>query len=78
MAVHQSDKFSTNPNHSNHKEVKRIDRHLKGSKDKSLILKPNLKKDLEIFVDADFVGACDKYASEDPSTAHSRAGFVIK
>ena len=66
MSVHQAAKFSTNPKHYQDYSVKRIGKCLKGKNYKGLILKTDLKKCLEIHVDADFAGACDKNSSEDP------------
>ena len=78
MSVHQAAKFSTNPKHSHDDAVKRIGRHLKGTNDKGLMLKTDLNKGLEIYVDADFAGACDNETSEDTSTVYPRTISVIK
>ena len=78
MSVHQPAKFSTNPKHSHDDEVKRIGTCLKGTNDKGLTLKPDLKKGLEISVDAEFAGAYDYETSEDPSTVYSRTGTMIR
>ena len=72
MSVHQNTKLSTNPKHYHDNEVKRTCKHLKGIKDKGLVLKPDLKKGLETHVGAYFSGVYDKAYSEDTSTVHSR------
>ena len=78
MSVHQAAKFNTNTKHSHDNAVKRVGRYLKGTNDKVLILKTDLKKGLEIYVNADFACAYDNEDSEDPSTVYSRTGFIIK
>ena len=78
MPVHQDAKFSTNSKYSHDDSVKRIGRHLKGTNDEGLMLKPDLKKGLETHVDADFAGAYDNATFEDPSIFYSRTGLIIK
>ena len=78
MPVYQDAKLSTSPNHFHGNTVKRAGKCLKGTKDKGFILKPDLKRDLETHVDADFSGAYDKDAYEDPSADHSRTGFIVE
>ena len=78
MAVYQDAKFITNSKHSHDNVVKRIDKCLKGTNEKGLILKMDLKKSLEMHADSDIAGAYDKDASEYLSTVHSRIGFIIK
>ena len=39
---------------------------------------PDNSEGLEVFVDADFAGGFDKAVAEDPASAYSRTGFVIK
>ena len=49
-----------------------------GTKDKGVIIDPTLNS-FECYVDADFCGNWDQdTAEEDPSTAKSRTGYVIK
>ena len=58
--------------------VKRIVKCLVGSKDKGLIMAPDISKGLECYVDTDFARACDKKNSENPESGSSRTGYVIK
>jgi hypothetical protein len=55
-AVHQAARFVTNTKEEHGKAVKWIGRYLKGTKDLGMIYKPNLKKGLEVYVDASFAG----------------------
>ena len=56
MAVHQAARFCIDPKLSHERAVKRIGRYLLGSKDKGIIFRPDVMKDVECYVDADFVG----------------------
>lgn len=68
-----------NPNQSHGIAVKRIGRYLLETRDKGLIIKPDKKHSFTTFVDADFCGKWDKrIAAQDPNTAKSRTGFLIK
>jgi len=42
-----------------------------------MILSPNSKRGLEVFVDADFAGNWDPDETEDRDTARSRHGYLI-
>ena len=77
-ATHQCARFLANPKKSHGEAVKHIGRYFLGTKDKGLILKPG-NESFECYVDADFMGNWDKtIAAEDPNTAKSRYGFVVK
>jgi len=77
-AVHQCARFSNDPKKEHGDAIRWIARYLKGTRDKGMILKPDLSKSFEVFVDADFSGNWDrKIASEDPDTARSRHGYII-
>ena len=56
MAVHQCARFSIDPKLSHERAVKRIGRYLLGTQSKGLLFKPNLKKGVVCYVDADFAG----------------------
>ena len=56
FAVHSAARFTHNPKHSHAQAVKRICRYLKGTKDKGIFFKPDLKAGLDMDVDADFCG----------------------
>ena len=47
-------------------------------RDEGLTCEPNIAKGLEVFVDADFAGGFNATNAEDPASACSRTGFVIK
>jgi hypothetical protein len=77
-AVHQCARFSANPRQSHAKAIKNLCRYLIATKDKGLILRPDVSKSFEVHVDCDFAGNWVKEdAMEDPSTAKSRTGYVI-
>ena len=77
-AVHQCAAFSANPRQSHANAINYLCRYLMATKDKGLILCPNVLKSFEVHVDCDFAGNWVKEdAMEDPSTAKSRTGYVI-
>jgi hypothetical protein len=78
-AVHQCARFSSNPKQSHANAVKYLCRYLMATKDKGLILRPDLKKSFEVHVDCDFAGnwVKEQDAMNDPSTAKSRTGYII-
>jgi Reverse transcriptase (RNA-dependent DNA polymerase) len=76
-SVHQCARFMAEPRKSHGEAVKRIGRYLLGTRDKGFILRPDLLKSFECWVDADYCGNWNPLASEDPSTAKSRSGYVI-
>ena len=76
--VHQCARFASDPRASHAEAVKRIGRYLMGTKDKGVILDPKVNS-FECYVDADFCGNWNpETASDDPATAKSRTGYVIK
>jgi hypothetical protein len=76
-AVHQCARFSNDPKESHANAVKRIVKYLIATKDKGIILNPQVHS-FDCWVDADFVGNWDRVnADVDPSTAKSRTGYVI-
>ena len=78
IAVHQAAKFSSNPKACYNTTIKRIAKYLLGSLDKELIYNPDVSKDLEVYVDANFVGGFDKLNAEDPALVYSTTGYIIK
>lgn len=78
FSVHQTARFANDPKISHERAIKRIGRYLKATKNKGIILKPDRKKGLECYVDADFAGGFDKNNSEDIASVFSRTGFIIK
>jgi hypothetical protein len=77
-AVHQCARFSANPRQSHANAIKYLCRYLMATKDKGLILRPDVSRSFEVHVDCNFAGNWVKEdAMEDPSTAKSRTGYVI-
>jgi hypothetical protein len=65
------------PRRSHGEAVKRIGQYLLGTCDKGFILRPDLSKSFECWVDADYCGNWNPLASDDPSTAKSRSGCPL-
>jgi hypothetical protein len=77
-AVHQCAPFAINPRESHANAIKYLCRYLLGTKDKGIILRPDITKSFEVHADCDFAGNWNKEdAMNDPSTAKSRTGYVI-
>ena len=77
MAVQQCARFCNDPKREHEEAVKRICRYLLRTKDKGLVFRPDPKRGLECFVDADWAGSWQHRSANDPLSAHSRTGFVI-
>jgi Reverse transcriptase (RNA-dependent DNA polymerase) len=76
--THQCARFAVSPKTEHGDAIKWLGRYLKGTRDKGLILRPNGKSGLEVYVDADFVGNWDPLDTENRDSARSRHGYVIK
>ncbi len=75
--VHQCARFSIDPKRSHERAIIRIGRYLLTSRNRGIIYKPDLKKGLECYVDADFAGGwqhADHLAAE---SVMSRTGYVL-
>ena len=59
-AVHQCARFCSDPKKEHGQAVRWLGRYLRHTRNKGTILKPNLNKGLEVYVDADFAGNFDK------------------
>ena len=78
FAVHQCARFTNNPKKTHAEAVKHIARYLIGTRDKGLILQPNIKQSFLVWADADFVGNWSQdTAMSDVATARSRSGYLI-
>jgi hypothetical protein len=77
-AVSQVCRFSHDPKQSHAAGVKRIVRYLAGTKDKGTIFKPNGTLSLDSMSDSDFAGLYNIDPVDDPSSAKSRMGYIIK
>ena len=71
-SVHQCARFTANPKLSHERAVKYIIRYLKGTKDKGVVLKPNLEAGIKCYVDTDFATGYSEDTSEDLVSVHSR------
>jgi len=76
-AVHQCARFASCPKKEHGEAVKWLGRYLLSTREKGLILKPDLAKSFDVYVDADFVGSWNKKLAEYSETARSRHGYVI-
>jgi hypothetical protein len=77
MAVQQCARFCNNPKKAHEEAVKRICRYLLKTQNQGLVMKPDLSKGLECYVDADWAGSWQDRSSNDPLSAHSRTGYVL-
>ena len=77
-AAHQCARHSQDPKKSHEEAILHLAKHLKGTRNNGLILKPNSNRSIDIHVDAEFCGNFNpNTSSEDVSTAKSRTGYVI-
>jgi hypothetical protein len=78
FAINQCARFAADPSVEHGEAIRYIGRYLSGTRDKGLILRPDMSKGFEVHVDADFCGAWDQEeAHSDRDTARSRAGYCI-
>lgn len=77
MAVRQCARFNSDPRMSHENAAKRIDRYLKDTCTKGIILKPDKNRGIECYVDADYAGSWQVEDSQYPMNAMSRTGYVI-
>ena len=77
-AVNVCAQHSISPHQPHAEAVRRMCRHLKGSQDEGLHVKPSGSQlSLDCMVDADCAGNWNLPEATDPSTVKSRGGFVI-
>jgi len=77
-AVHACARYTHNPRQPHATAVKHILRYLQGTKNKGMIITPNLTEDsLDCYVDSDFAGNYNSYNDQDPTSTKSRTGYVI-
>jgi len=77
FAVNQAARFTHDPKESHAKAIKRIVRHLIGTKDKGLIFRPTFDWKVDCHVDSDFCGLWGSEDPNDPIVSKSRTGYVI-
>ena len=77
-AVHACARYTHNPRQPHATAVKHILRYLQVTKNKGMVITPNLTEDsLDCYVDSDFAGNYNSYNDQDPTSTKSRTGYVI-
>jgi hypothetical protein len=76
--THQCARSAIDPKVEHRDAIKWLGRYLKGTRDKGLILNPDGKSGLEVYVDTDFVGNWDPDDTQSRDSARSRHGYIIK
>ena len=69
--------LNTDPKREHGDAIRWLARYLKGTRDKGTIFRPDPKRELEVYVDADFAGNWDPKEANDRDTARSRHGYFI-
>jgi Reverse transcriptase (RNA-dependent DNA polymerase) len=79
FAVSQCARYTHSPRRKHELALERIGQYLKGTRNKGLILRPEVDGVLRIdaYVDADFAGMWGYECKQDPACVKSRTGFVI-
>jgi hypothetical protein len=76
--THKCARFEVDSKQEHGEVIKWLGRYLIGTCDKGLILKPDGICDLEVYVDADYVGNWDPDDMQSWDSARSRHGYIIK
>ena len=77
-AVHQVAKYSADPRVEHGEAIVYIIKYLKATRHIGLRFQPDPSKGFQCYCDADFTGNWNReFASNDPSTAKSRSGWII-
>jgi hypothetical protein len=77
-AVHRAARHTHHPQASQALAIKRIVRYLQGTKDGGTMFKPDKSWKVDYYVDSDFAGLYKAEHDQDPVSAKSRTGYVIK
>ena len=77
FAVNQAARFTHDPKQSHAIAVKKIVRHIKGTRNRGLTFKPTKDWKVDYYVDADFCGLWGSEDPEDPIVSKSRTGYII-
>ena len=75
--VYHCARFSTDPRREHGQALRWLGKYLKENVNEGTTLQPEKGRGLEVWVDADFAGNCNRSESEDRETARSRHGYVI-
>ena len=76
-AIHQCARYSTSPFKEHGDAVRWIGWYLLGTPREGLILKPDLARSFEVFVDSDFCGKWQKQYARNFYSLRSRQGYII-
>jgi hypothetical protein len=77
MATHQCARFSISPMRLHELAIMKIGQYLLSTKDRSLIYRPDPKRGLEVFVDANFAGGWDPEDAESTENVYPCTRYVI-
>ena len=77
FAIHQCARYTFEPKALHEAAVKQIERYLKGTMDKGIVLNPRDDYGIDCYPDADFAGLWGHEHPQDPHCARSRTGYVI-
>ena len=76
--MHQCARFTVDPKQEHTQAISWLGRYLKFTSDKGIILNPKEERQIEVPVDADFVGNWNKEKTDDMDTSRYQHGYVIK
>ena len=76
--THQCARYTESPKDIHAKAIRWLARYLKKTRTEGFMMKPDMSKGIEVYVDADFAGSWDRHDSLNPDTARSRHGYIIK
>ncbi len=77
MATHQFARFGISPMRFHELAIMRIGRYLLLTKDRGMIYRPDPKRGLEVFVNANFAGGWDPEDAENADNVYSPTGYVV-
>ena len=77
MPTHQASIFFIDHRLSHERNIHKIIRYLKETKDKGVILKIDRKKDVECYIDEDFANGYDMVDSRNPGALLSKTSYAI-
>ena len=77
MAMHQTAYFCNKPMLSHNKAIKRLGQYLSRTRKEGIVYNPDTLKDLEFYVDADFVRGWQELNADDADKVMSRTVMVI-
>ena len=75
--VHQCARFTARPKKEHAEALKWLGRYLKGTREMGTVMTPQVGRDLEVYVDADFAGNWNPEEGSKRDTARSRHGYIV-